>query len=59
MVTLRFFKVHFALNLPMNWSGSQCFDPGLGSGGIVHILFWPIFTIALKVKLDTMTVCEF
>ena len=45
MVTLRFFKVHFTLNLPIDWSWYLSFDPDLGSGSIVHVLFGPIFTI--------------
>ena len=38
--------MRFTLNLPMDWTGSQGFDPGLGSGSSAHI-FLTYFTIAM------------
>ena len=39
MVSLRFIKVDFTVNLLIGWSGSLGFDPSSGPGSILHVQF--------------------
>ena len=41
MVSLRFIKVDFTLNLPVRCSGSLGFDPCKGLGRVLHVYFLP------------------